>query len=462
MLSIIESLCESVLDVNNRYILSKIKTKEEEIINKFRDEIDYFVSQYGDNIMVITNFTLDKDKAIFINPQSSIVKDTGVYFQNRRKSEFFYKKLDEFKKGIIQEDIFIMTLMNVLTDTVHFIIRYKDVTVENEFGESTYIEELFVDIPICTSLGNKVLLAPVMTRAKFSKEHFASGYMHSHAKMINIKFDFNWRALCFGNGPMSEMIMNIRSGVTTIEESLPMILFNMDRYVTVESIKGTPYIKLKNTKNVNFYRDETEIKLPIFKNPIESRIRYSDDRNIDDIIIKFFKSKERFPSFTTMFLNAIMADNPIRVMSNSKKIGGITVKYDLIENVNLYDFIIKLTNMFNDVMVSYSLIIGIDFEDIYEYMNERFFSNYTIETFNEFKRLVKVNGNADECLSSTANTINKFIDENKNTSVMIFNGENITFSCDKIEPINNDPSKYTRLLDIDFANFIMSIINEYF
>lgn len=456
MLSIIERLCDA-LNVNDEYVILRLKRKEAEILDKFKNEIDFFTSQYGKDLMVLTNYTVDKNRSIFINYETSIVRDTGIFFPNKRKEMFFGKKLDEFKRGVIQEDILMLTIMNILSDTVHFIIRYKNITVENEFGKSTFIEELFVDIPICTSFGNKVLLAPIMTRAKFSKNHLACGYMHSHAKSIQMKFDMNWRSLCFGNGPMAGLIMNIRTGITTLEESLPMISFNMDRFVTVESIKGVPYVKLENVHSVNFYKNGIETKLSTVKNPVDCKIEECSRETIRE----FFESKKVFPSFTTMFINHLIANNPIRTTLNSKSIGGIPLKYKVVYNVYMYDFAIKITNIFNDTMALYALMIGVKFEDIYNYMNDKFFGNYIVNIVRGKKCLVKVSNDSNGGLSDIAVALNEFVNDNKNTEIMVFNGERILFSCDTVEPIEEDDKKYLRLLTPQFLDFVMSIINEY-
>lgn len=456
MLSIIECLCDT-LNVNDEYVISRLKRKEAEILDRFKDEIDFFTSQYGNDLMVLTNYTVDKNKAIPVQYETSIVRDTGIFFPNKRKEIFFGKKLNEFKRGMIQEDILMLTIMNILSDTVHFIIRYKDITVENEYGKSTFIEELFVDIPICTSFGNKVLLAPIMTRAKFSKNHLACGYMHSHAKIIQMKFDMNWKSLCFGNGPMAGLIMNIRTGITTLKESLPMISFNMDRFVTVESLKGIPYVKLETTNSTNFYNNGIETKLPTMKNPVYCKI----EGCFEETVREFFESKKMFPSFTTMFINHLISDNPIRTTPNSKSIGGIPLKYKVVHKVYMYDFAIKVTNIFNDTMALYALMIGVKFENIYDYMNSRFFGNYIVDTIGGKKCLIKVNNDTNGGLSDVAVALNEFVNNNRNTEMMVFNGESILFSCDTVEPIEEDSKKYLRLLTPQFLGFAMSIINEY-
>lgn len=121
--------------------------------------------------------------------------------------------------------------------TVHF----PEVTVKNEKGEHTNIKHLFARVFVRldgTLVGNFKLL-----RSHYTYAHFKNNYMHSHVSNIPLgEHVSEFQGCCTGSGPINETIYELRS--INSDEQWMQFCWDLDKYVTVESIAGIPYHRL--------------------------------------------------------------------------------------------------------------------------------------------------------------------------------------------------------------------------
>lgn len=118
-------------------------------------------------------------------------------------------------------------------------IRFPEVTVTNEYDRSTVIYDLFVRVPV--TLEGRTYEGFNMARTTYPSDQWLSGYAHSHLPGINTE---GFYKPCTGSGPINNTISTL-SGRYDINV-WGLYSFEIAKYVTVESIAGTPYRRLEN------------------------------------------------------------------------------------------------------------------------------------------------------------------------------------------------------------------------
>ena len=142
----------------------------------------------------------------------------------------------------------------VATGVTKVMIHFPFVTVINEFNESIDITDLFVAIHIdhlgriCKSNGDRdsAYHSPnhliEMVRTSYTRSQLLSRYSHSHlpAEVAT------WNHPCLGKGPLNATIKALAVNKEELIENWTLFCFELNEYVQVESIAGTPYIRLKS------------------------------------------------------------------------------------------------------------------------------------------------------------------------------------------------------------------------
>lgn len=145
--------------------------------------------------------------------------------------------------------------------TFNILIWFPHVTITNEEGQSVNIEDLYARLQI----GSKRLdLYDVsMLRSSYSYLQWLVGYSHSH--LPHVGNEIIWKHPCFGSGPIVETYNSLlysNTSDTERKELYGLFAFELDKYVTVESIAGGPYFKMSCIKLNNTSNDYTN--LPTF------------------------------------------------------------------------------------------------------------------------------------------------------------------------------------------------------
>ena len=136
---------------------------------------------------------------------------------------------------------------NYTTESPFFIfIYFPDVTITNEHNDSINIKDLYVRIPIYWNgtLNHKFeMIVTTYTRTLFN-----AGYCHSHLYHLyrnKPRFDIP----CLGTGPLVETCRVLTSNST--EDNWRLFCVELSRYVTVESLLGTPYFRMTDITDNN-------------------------------------------------------------------------------------------------------------------------------------------------------------------------------------------------------------------
>ena len=143
------------------------------------------------------------------------------------------------------------------------LVWWPDVTVTNEHNRSIYIKDLYAKIQI--TMEGKIPYENSgfqLMRTTYTSRQFRRGYVHSHILPFNFDSErersFAFRNPCLGRGPLVGTVLELKNNY---EEALWMLFCReLSLYVTVESLRGVPYIRLETVSQddtdtpVDYYR----------------------------------------------------------------------------------------------------------------------------------------------------------------------------------------------------------------
>ena len=124
--------------------------------------------------------------------------------------------------------------------TVHF----PKVRVTNEYDKFIDIQDLWARVEI-TPAGTMTTRGLELTRTTFPYEQFRAGYAHSHMRKIQFTSDIGyWSNPCMGTGPIRNTQYTLQQRYD--EQIWGLFAYELSKYVTIESVTGTPYIRLES------------------------------------------------------------------------------------------------------------------------------------------------------------------------------------------------------------------------
>lgn len=132
--------------------------------------------------------------------------------------------------------------MIVPSSNYHIIVHFPNVRVTNEYDKFIDIQDLYAKVLI--DHDGKLVERFKMTRTTYPFTHFKSGYAHSHLPVFNSTSIANWEYPCTGTGPIVDTQNTLRRNCDI--NIWGLFAFELSKYVTIESIAGTPYIRLES------------------------------------------------------------------------------------------------------------------------------------------------------------------------------------------------------------------------
>lgn len=148
-----------------------------------------------------------------------------------------------------------------ISDYVRYIVvRFPEVTVSNERDESVKIYDLFVKIGIRSS-GLMSSNEFYILKSTYTKAQFNSGYIHSHVPRL-CGFDdiANFKSPCLGTGPIRATC----NSLMTDSSLWSLFAYELKLYVQTESLKGGPYIYIRNINGVDTYKSRQRFSTDIW------------------------------------------------------------------------------------------------------------------------------------------------------------------------------------------------------
>lgn len=234
---------------------------QNEVIDLLRD---YFTEELTDVTYINSNIDLLNlfIGTPLIDMAPSVVRGTDYRYETMQVlnrlgnnlSNQAKQVLEDVVKEVVAEPTTFLDNLISLNNTAYLYIRFPKVTVTNEDDKSVDIDELYVLVPIN---GDGTLRREFsMVRSSYPIIQWLSGYSHSHLPSLNTKSVPHFAYPCLGNGPLRPTQDNLRHKFNI--DMWGLFAFELEKYVTQESLLGGPYIKLES---IGKSSEATEIKL---------------------------------------------------------------------------------------------------------------------------------------------------------------------------------------------------------
>lgn len=196
------------------------------------EEFIYILDTYTLGTLGITSFKGSNDYGSYnIDPDDYSLKGRGKpfteYIPDLGIIDYLKPKLENILEEVAHEE-----------GQAYIIIKFPNVRVTNEYDQYTDIRDLYVRIYV--RLNGQLVGELTMIRATFSMDEWASDYAHSHLPGISTEFTVP----CFGTGPIIRTMMSLN---TRCDLNIwGLFAFEIQKYVTVESLTGVPYRRLQS------------------------------------------------------------------------------------------------------------------------------------------------------------------------------------------------------------------------
>ena len=267
---------------------------------------------------------------------------------------------------------------NVSRKRPYIMVHFPCVTVTNEFGSSTTIKDLFMKT-ILSDIGNYVGL--LGNRSTYTRKQLISGYIHSHLPRLAEGSPQSFSSFCTGRGPINTVKSSLLRKYDEMDWQL--YCYELNRLVSVESITGTPYIRLDEM------RDDSANAL------------YMDKFSFQDTGILYKK-------FLKYFL-----DNKT-----------VEIKFNYIDNH--YDLNVDFVKFVLDVSKCYSEFI------------EKYENKFDILADVKFEPVLITNNKFYHKVSASRERINRFIESWNHGTLFTFKGKDVPFVVEDIEELSDN------------------------
>lgn len=123
---------------------------------------------------------------------------------------------------------------------IPIIVHFPHVTIRNEYDRTVEVDNLWANVPVTWEGKGKGWFK--MNRSEYDVVHMQSDYMHSHVGGID--FDFKFRSVCTGSGPINNTMSSLTVGFD--EPIWQLFCLELERYMGTESLSGGPYRRMEN------------------------------------------------------------------------------------------------------------------------------------------------------------------------------------------------------------------------
>ena len=238
-------------------MLESVRNKLESIYirlaKNLADILEVFVLQFGEENIDTNIVTFDK----FLEILSSKTMGTMgiVKFSDSNSYGSYNINQDDYETNgrgkSLLEYIPDLGMLDYLTprfeellcgrDCYTITIHFPNVRITNEYDKFVDIQDLYAKVEL--SRYGKMIDRFMMTRTTFPFSHFKAGYAHSHLPSVYRDRIGTWEHPCLGTGPLNDTIGTLRNRYDL--NIWGLFAFELSKYVTIESIAGTPYVRLE-------------------------------------------------------------------------------------------------------------------------------------------------------------------------------------------------------------------------
>lgn len=292
-------------------------------------------------------------------------------------------------------------------DGIFILVHFPHVRVTNEHDRFVDINHLWAKVKI---MYNGTLNGGfTLNRSEYTVLHISSGYMHSHISGIPTGDFTRFQNPCTGSGPINSTISTLNRDYD--EDMWNMFCLELSKYVTVESIAGSPYNYLERlgTNNMEAGADRF--------------ITYLSPNYYGSVI-----TPDKFKEFVRYFIS-----------SKKLKFNYVNGSYSI--GMSLIEFIVLISNEF------------------IKWYNDQFNKEEFTANFAELKR----RGILKECIidngkiyyDKSMNNVNNYA-QYIGKKVCMFKGREVTIDITDIVEVRNENKSI--ILNTHTALYILAII----
>ena len=246
------------------YIAEKLKPLNlEERLNKV---YDIFVEKFGEERVELIRGEMPAWDTIYTKLFNSCPGDASTYFHTENYEspvvqllrQKWYERFINWEQGDL-DMLPIEFWEGVVVNAYHraneysyyrgscIVVHFPIVTIVNEFGSNTTVKDLYMKTWI-TDIGTYTGELVGM-RTTFTRKQIASRYIHSHIHKLSYDDPESFNHFCTGHGPINSVMTNLCHGFD--EMDWQVYCYELNRLVSVESVAGTPYIRMDEMNNKN-------------------------------------------------------------------------------------------------------------------------------------------------------------------------------------------------------------------
>lgn len=240
----------------NEELKQKVETLYRELLELPRAVTEIFNDFYGEERVDLQPISLEE----FINllETNDMYEIIGIDPSNLGNTRYYREHpnsnlLNTFRRTVSRmslvtnEDIF-DSHVNYMKEfignkwfiDIPIIVHFPHVTIRNEYDRTVEVDNLWARVPVTWEGKGKGWFK--MNRSEYDVVHMQSDYMHSHVSGID--FDFKFRSVCTGSGPINNTMSSLTVGFD--EPIWQLFCLELERYMGTESLSGGPYRRMEN------------------------------------------------------------------------------------------------------------------------------------------------------------------------------------------------------------------------
>ena len=256
------------------------------------DNYLYKVLFRSKNQIIADNYYLELDAYNLNSQVKSLTYDKFLELKKNfvikkmfpKSSDGVVKLLHNTVSKIYSEDRFDITFNNLY----NIIIHYPEINITNSLGETHIIRDLYLRLKLFTTNNGTFNLDSInIIRTTFSYDDVLDNkfYIFSHT-YSNSNPQYWSENLCFGITQLNTYIHNYKNKNISLTE-LQSLLFNLESYLSWESLEGVPYVKINTFLNRVGQRSNESFSDNTIQNYYKCVIQ-----NISSIEYKFNESED--------------------------------------------------------------------------------------------------------------------------------------------------------------------------
>lgn len=163
-------------------------------------------------------------------------------------------------------------------------VHFPNVRITNEYDKFIDIQDLYASVKI--RYDGRLKEPFRLARTTYPYKQFKAGYAHSHMMRVGPSGAGQWSYPCTGTGPINATMETLQASYN--EQFWGLFTFELAKYVTVESVAGTPYIRLEEVA-----KGDVDESMSNFnsqgKNILRGSIKY-----LINAFIQYYAEKHKF------------------------------------------------------------------------------------------------------------------------------------------------------------------------